>query len=110
MRVYISGKMTGLKNYREVFQKHEDLLRSWGYTDIVNPVHLSDKIIEKYNMTEEESFRPENAKIFLTEDLRVLLDCDILYLIPNWHTSKGANLEKHVAERIGKLILFGKED
>ena len=34
-------------------------------------------------------------------DLKLMLDCDMVYLLPDWMDSKGATIEKNLAEALG---------
>ena len=42
-------------------------------------------------------------------DLRALLDCDILALLDGWQSSAGVHLELHIAHRVGMEIVIAKE-
>ena len=95
--IYLSGKMTGEPNYRNIFEKYKTYVADKFKEETFNPVELSDEIISKYNMSEEDSFSEENRKIFLKEDIKALLNCDTIYMLPNWEDSRGAIFEKYVA-------------
>jgi len=86
-KIYISGKITGIENFAELFQDAENYLLSKGY-EVVNPVKLNhdhDKTWESY----------------MKEDLKALLDCDEIYLLENHYKSKGAIIEKAIAIELG---------
>ena len=40
MRIYISGPITGVENYRENFRKAKEALCERGYTNVINPAEL----------------------------------------------------------------------
>lgn len=96
MRVYISGKMTGL--HRVEFMKHffeaEHMLRQNGY-DVVNPARMSD-----FNLSYVE---------FMLIDTTLLTMCDAIYMLNNWRDSNGAKEELALAEAKGLKIMYEVE-
>lgn len=88
-KVYISGKITGLeeKVYKNNFNSAELYLTGLGY-DAVNPV--SEVTIP--NGTWED---------YMRRDIKLLCDCDYIYLIEGWEDSDGASLEKLIADNLG---------
>jgi hypothetical protein len=96
IKIYISGKITGLEFEKAfyLFYKAEKLLQSQGYS-VVNPMklpHEHDKSWESY----------------MKEDLKAMLDCDSIYLLPNYNDSKGALIEKELAELLGLDVIYEK--
>ncbi|CVK17100.1 protein of unknown function (DUF4406) [Apibacter mensalis] len=94
-KVYIAGKVTGL-NYREAFtefKKIEKDLIGQGY-EVINPL----EIVPSNNSWEDA------MKICIRE----LTSCYAIYLLPNWHQSRGAKLEAHIASELG-LEFTGEE-
>lgn len=94
-KVYISGKVSGLseKVYKNNFNSAELYLTGLGY-DAVNPV--SEVTIP--NGTWED---------YMRRDIKLLCDCDYIYLIDGWEDSDGASLEKLIADNLGikQLVL-----
>lgn len=94
LKCYISGKITGIDNYEQLFSDAEKYLLSKGY-EVINPVklnHNNDKSWESY----------------MKDDLKALLDCDAIYMLKNWHSSKGAIIEKTLAYQLGIQIINEK--
>jgi len=91
-KIYISGKITGIDNYAELFQNAEDYLISLGY-EVINPVKLNhehDKSWESY----------------MKEDIKALLYCDEIYLLENYYKSKGAMIERAIAVELGMKVIY----
>lgn len=97
-RLYLSGPMTGLPdNNYPAFNAEAARLRALGY-DIVNPAELKPPASES-----------DEWHHYLRRDLREMLTCDGLALMPGWHNSKGAHLEIQVAHRIEMSIWDAKD-
>lgn len=81
-KLYVSGPMTGYAecNY-PAFNGAAEMLRVWGY-EVVNPAEQGNN---------------GHYTDILREDIRVLLDCDGVALLPNWWESNGSRAEVHVA-------------
>lgn len=79
--VYISGKMTGVKDLnRFKFEQAEVLLRCNGY-EVVNP----HKILPY--------FPDLTWKDYMKADIKALMDCDMVAVLDDWMWSKGACVE-----------------
>lgn len=76
-RAYIAGAITGNPNFLQHFKDAERLLKAEGYI-VFNPADLPP------GLTQDEY-------------MRICLDmidmCDMIYMLNNWHGSKGANVE-----------------
>lgn len=99
-KVYISGPMSNLsrEQYLELFKRSEQSLRSQGYTMVVNPIRVWAcrwpwlwKIL--VSITSEHTA----YKLTLLYDLWLLMRCNLIYKIPGWRESRGANIESCVA-------------
>lgn len=94
MKIYIAGKITGDKNYREKFTEVAEELRQRG-DSVMNPACLSED------------------KEFCWDDYMAIASamqktCDATVLLPDWQDSKGARIELQTAERLGhKIYLWG---
>ncbi len=92
MKIYISGKITGLKNYKKIFRKEEKYLTKKGF-EVVNPVTLVEHL-------------PEDSKWedYMKVDIKAMLECSSIYLLNNWTDSKGSVFEASVAATCGLKI------
>lgn len=93
MLVYISGKITGNKNYKEDFLKAEHWLKLNGYKPI-NPSKLCD-VFPK--LTYEQ---------FLAIDYKLIELADAIFMLDGWQKSKGACAELSYAKSLGKKVLY----
>jgi len=93
MKVYISGQITGLDidEARANFENAENLVRSMGLRP-VNKLNGSDQ--------------SKKWKEHMVRDIELLFGCDAIFMIPGWKKSKGARIEKYIAEETGMVILF----
>ena len=99
MKFYIAGKITGLV-YEEAlgkFAEAENSLRSQGHEPI-NPMRENE-------LDGDGNEHPWSE--YMKRDIPHLLRCDGIYLLPCWSGSKGATLEKHIAETLGMEVVFG---
>lgn len=95
-KIYISGKITGLSQEAALssFNRAELFLVSEGW-EVINPMtinHNHDKSWESY----------------MRVDLKALLDCEAIYMLNDWHTSRGANIEYNLARELGLKVLFSR--
>jgi hypothetical protein len=91
MKVYISGPITGIPNNNaEAFEEAELDFTIRGF-DVINPLKINVDNIEK-NLGWKE---------YMIADIIELLRCDYINMLPNWTKSKGALLEKAIADGLG---------
>ena len=92
-RAYLSGPMTGMPDLNfPAFHAAAADLRSRG-VDVVNPAEINTDIGKSW-------------KACLRADVAALCDCDAIVLLPGWERSNGAQLELHVAHRLGIEVEF----
>lgn len=90
--LYIAGPMSGLpdNNYPAFFSAEEDL-RAAGYTRILNPARA---------VCPPDSEWP----VWMQSGLEMVLRAEALCVLPGAHNSRGARLERYVAEALGKQV------
>jgi hypothetical protein len=94
-RTYLAGPMTGYEEHNfPAFEKLAAHLRQHGHI-VVNPAELEAL---------ETGPRKEWA-YYLKRDLKELLTCDHIAVMPNWQRSRGATLEVYVGWRLGFKII-----
>jgi hypothetical protein len=92
MRTYISGPMTGIADFnRPAFAAEAAKLRAMG-VEVINPAeHGEDDPTMQWSD-------------YLRKDIRLLMDCNAIHMLPGWTKSKGAMLEYHIATKLGYSI------
>lgn len=93
--VYLSGPMSGYPDYNKpAFDYYAEKYREIGYKVISPPEIISPHEGGTYGE-------------YLRADLKVFLETKIdgIYMLPGWSVSKGANLEKHLAEVLGIPVM-----
>ena len=92
MRVYISGAITDVDDYKEHFDRAERQLKAKGY-EVFNPTVFDDKLPQ---LTYEE---------YMKLDLALLDMCEVIYMLEGWKKSFGANREYGYALAKGLKIV-----
>lgn len=97
MRVYISGGITGVPDYKRRFARAERHLKKQGFS-VINPAKMDDVL-------------PEDCEYedYMKIDLALLDLCDAIYLLRGWQKSCGANREYNYALNKGMSIMFQTE-
>lgn len=88
-RVYIAGPITGHDDYEQKFEEAAEDLKRCGLTP-VNPCAPAGR----------------TYKWYIDRGLNLLKDCDAIYLLPGWGSSKGTRLEYTYALTVGMPIII----
>lgn len=92
-KIYISGKITGIENEAaELFAKAEKELQEKGF-EVVNPMTL--------NHNHDKSWLN-----YMKTDIKALMDCNGIYMLSNWETSRGAKIERQLAIDLGMKVIY----
>jgi len=112
-KIYIAGKVSD-EDFKEVAQKFaaaQSEIEKLGFIPI-NPVQL----VQDYLYHNYPFFRPSEEeiwKIAMQVCIKELVDCDAVVLLPCWEQSKGAKIERQLADDLDILIVnftkFGLE-
>lgn len=94
-RIFISGGITGVKNYKEKFDNAAKELKAKGYK-VINPTIISE------HLTEADATWEECMMV-----TRALFDiCDSVYMLRGWEKSAGATVEHKAALESGKKTFY----
>jgi nucleoside 2-deoxyribosyltransferase len=92
--VYIAGPMRGYPDDNvEAFRAATDQLRALGHL-VTSPVEVGEAL-------RGDVGRAPTSAEYLRADLREMLDCDAIALLPGWEHSTGARCEATVAVTLG---------
>lgn len=95
-KVYISGRISGLPRdqYMRLFFISASMLKKKGY-EPVNPTRFW--LSKWYKQLTKVLGHKTAYNLTLFYDLWRLIHCDLIYKIPGWQQSRGANIESCVA-------------
>lgn len=104
MRIYLAGPMTGYKDLNHpMFDRIAAALRAEGY-EVVSPAEMDREIgIDASAANPYANLKGDPTEI-MRMDLRHVLDCDGIAMLPGWIDSSGARLERVVAESTGRKV------
>jgi len=92
VKVYIAGPMTGIPDYNfPAFDAAAARLRDAGH-DVVNPA---------WNGVPLDAPRADHLRV----DIRNLIECDAVAVLPGWDRSQGARLEVRIASDLGLTVM-----
>jgi len=96
MKIYISSKITENENYLKDFEAAETFLDALGH-EVINPCKLPHDHGKSYAE-------------YMKEDIKVLLDCDGIYMFGDWFKSEGAVMERAVARICGLQCMYERRE
>ncbi|SDI64855.1 protein of unknown function [Paraburkholderia steynii] len=95
MRIYIAGPMTGIPEFNfPAFFKAAARLRQQGHF-VINPAEIvADTSVEWAEC--------------MKADIRELVTCDAVFMLPGWTASRGARLEHFIALELGLSVEYAQ--
>ncbi len=100
MRVYVSGAISNRirANRVRVFAEAAERLRARGH-EVVNPLDQQPSI---NGGLDGKAFWRAAMRL----DLRRLVTCSAIFMLRGWRNSRGARLERSIAQRLGMHIVY----
>lgn len=91
---YVSGPMSGLPDLNfPAFHAAAQKLRGMGF-EVVNPAELNP----------DAEAKGHTWATCMRVDIKALMECDHIFMLPGWRASRGAKLEHHIAKSLGMTI------
>tara|TARA_R100000458_G_C8252913_1_gene229500 strand:- start:1054 stop:1377 length:324 start_codon:yes stop_codon:yes gene_type:complete len=103
MKIYISGPISNDPYHREAFDKAELFLGNLGYK-VINPLDIPEK---------EFKGPDKDIKLwnyFMRKSIKLLMDCDQIYMLEKWEESRGAKIEHQLAVNLSMPRMYEEED
>ena len=93
-KIYLSGQISGLEpeDAESAFNNMEKILRAQGYY-VVNPTRLGVSDVSG-----------KGWDYYMKEGIKLLMDCDAIYMLTGSSNSKGASIERQLAYDLGMPI------
>jgi len=103
MKVYISGPISGSTNYPQSFEKAAEYLLHMGYK-VIDPSTIDPPSHLKGDVTFE------SWNYYMREAIKLMMDCDRIYMLDGWEDSYGAKIEHMLAKELRMPCLYEVED
>ena len=101
-KLYLAGPMSGVVQFNyPSFHEAAARLRALGF-EVLNPAELFHEILE-------DGYSPKNWEFYMKGALREMMVCDSLVMLENWDMSRGATIEKELAEKLRMQVYFMKD-
>lgn len=92
LTIYVSGPMSGkLQHNFPAFNQATEHLRNLGHT-VINPAEINTEPGTPWSDC-------------MRNDIREMMVCDTVAVLPGWQESKGASLEVYIGKALGMNIL-----
>lgn len=103
-RIYIAGKITGECETPELMQKCIEKFNNYGFSISKEKIEFTHGLlINKDFLNPRQSW-----EFYMKNDIATLMLCDEIHMLPDWYTSKGASIERQLAEDLGIKIVYVK--
>ena len=91
--IYLSGPISGTKDYRERFEAAEKKMKD-AVTVVINPARQPEGL---------------SREAYMRRALDDVCECDMIYMLRGWELSRGARVERALAEYLDKVVAYEEE-
>lgn len=96
MKIYLSGPITGMKDdNRPAFTRAQAELERLGH-EVVNPLEVPVTVTDP----------AKGWQAYMKADIRAMMGCDAIAVLPHWAKSRGASLEVYIATQVGMELIY----
>ena len=106
--IYISGPITNNENCQENFENAQQFLTSKGYY-VLNPMRICPPSNLIFSHRREEAYARGKWNYYMRESIKALATTDKIYMLKGWKDSKGAKLERMIAEGLDIPIMYEED-
>ncbi len=112
MRIYISGRTYGLEpsEASQIFGQYTQELEANGYT-VQNPFRMIGEINKSRKRMGEQSWTfASHRQSVLRTCIRALVNCDAIFMIPDWQKCEKSKQELEIAKTMKMPIYYSIEE
>ena len=95
MKLYLSGGIAGIANFKTIFRDAQMTLEEVGY-EVVNPCDLGTLGADHISVWAKN----------MRADLVGMMECDGLALLPDWQKSRGATVEAELGLKLEMPVML----
>ena len=106
MIIYISGPITHEPKADENFKKaHIELSKAHPDAEIKNPILIP------YPKYVQDDWQEDGLwSYFMHESIKMMMECDTIYMLKGWSASKGATIEHDLAWKLNMTVVYEDEE
>ena len=105
MKIYIAGPISGEVKAEENFKKvHILLSRMYPNAEIKNPM-----LIPSPKFTQDDWGKDGLWSYYMHECIKLMMECDTIFLLKGWSSSRGATIEHDLAWKLEMNIMYEEE-
>ena len=109
MRIYLSGPITNCPEHKKHFSRAEQMVLKAGH-EPVNPLAVVKNLLSVRGKELAGADETTLYREFMKANIMELMNCDAIFCLKNWETSKGARAEVTFAEALDLKIYEEKNE